>query len=97
MKGFIQELQRYFEEAQAGHWKLFPTLVWEKLLAHPPFLLHPWTQDDTLGLLGDLRSESVHVGVDGNKEEGHNQVEDEPDVDHLDVRCHGQGGVDLEQ
>ena len=32
-----------------------------------------------------LLSESIHVGVDDHEHKGNNQVEDEPDVNHLDV------------
>ena len=36
----------------------------------------------------DSRSESVHVSVDDDEDEGDDEVEDQPDVDHLDVsRC----------
>ena len=36
----------------------------------------------------DLRPESVHVSVDDDEDEGDDEVEDQPDVDHLDVsRC----------
>ena len=36
----------------------------------------------------DSRPESVHVSVDDDEDEGDDEVEDQPDVDHLDVsRC----------
>ena len=31
------------------------------------------------------QSESVHVGVDDHQHKGHDEVEDEPEVNHLDV------------
>ena len=42
-----------------------------------------------------LRPESVHEGVDDDEKEGHDEVEDEPDVDHLDIGRVGQVRVDL--
>ena len=33
-----------------------------------------------------IRPEGVHVGVDQDLDEREQQVEDQPDVDHLDVR-----------
>ena len=42
-----------------------------------------------------LRPECVHESVDDNEKEGHDEVEDEPDVDHLDIGGVGQVGVDL--
>ena len=33
--------------------------------------------------------------MDDDEKEGHDQVEDEPDVDHLDIGRVGQVGVDL--
>ena len=36
----------------------------------------------------DSRPESVHICVDDDEDEGDDEVEDQPDVDHLDVgRC----------
>ena len=35
-------------------------------------------------------SEGVHVGVEQDQDEGHQQVEDQPDVNHLHIGCVGQ-------
>ena len=32
------------------------------------------------------RSQSVHVGVNDDEDKGNDKIEDQPDVDHLDVR-----------
>ena len=34
------------------------------------------------------RAKGVHVCVDDDEDEGDDEVEDQPDVDHLDVGCH---------
>ena len=34
-------------------------------------------------------SEGVHVGVEQDQDEGHQQVEDQPDVNHLHIGCVG--------
>ena len=38
----------------------------------------------------DSRPESVHVSVDDDEDEGDDEVEDQPDVNHLDVGRRGQ-------
>ena len=43
------------------------------------------------------RPESVHVGVDDHQDKGHNEVEDQPNVDHLDIGSGWQALVDLKQ
>ena len=36
------------------------------------------------------RAKRVHVCVDDDEDEGDDEVEDQPDVHHLDVGCHWQ-------
>ena len=45
--------------------------------------------------MSNLRSESVHVGVNDNEDKWDDKVENKPDVNHLDVSCHRQVRVDL--
>ena len=40
-----------------------------------------------LPLLVGISPEAVHVGVEQDQDEGHQQVEDQPDVNHLHVGC----------
>ena len=50
--------------------------------------------DDFLQVF-DSRSESVHVCVDDDKNEGDDEVENQPDIDHLDVSRRGEALVHL--
>ena len=43
----------------------------------------------------NLRPKGVHVCVDDDEDEGNDEVEDQPDVHHLDVSCHWQVRVHL--
>ena len=53
-----------------------------------------WPEDVILNILGqgawyfNSRPEGVHVGVDDDEDEGDDEVEDQPDVHHLDVGCY---------
>ena len=38
--------------------------------------------------------EVIHVRVKQHLQKGDEEVEDEPDLDHLDVGCEGEGGRD---
>ena len=43
----------------------------------------------------DSRPESVHVSVDDDEDEGDDEVEDQPDIDHLDIGRRGKTLVHL--
>ena len=43
----------------------------------------------------NLRPKGVHVCVDDDEDEGDDEVEDQPDIDHLDVSRRGEALVHL--
>ena len=51
----------------------------------------------SLPLLTGVSPQAVHVGVEQHQQEGHQKVEDQPDVDHLHIGSGGQVVADADE